>query len=112
MTASRILIDLPSQSHEGQPDPSRPGIAASVLVESDAHGITFDVIGAVDAVTMLPELALRGAPAHVATVAGIDLRRDRHIHLVTRVVPQPHPAFEALETALLRVAAGMAPAGR
>jgi DNA-binding transcriptional LysR family regulator len=88
------------------------GIAPSVLVESDDHGITFDVIGAIDAVTVLPELALHGAPAHVATVAGIDLRRDRHIHLVTRAVPHPHPAFEALETALLGVAAGMAPARR
>ena len=80
------------------------GITPSILVESDDHGITFDVIGSIAAVTMLPALALRGAPPHVATVADIDLRRDRHIHLVTRVVPHPHPAFKALETALLHVA--------
>jgi molybdate transport repressor ModE-like protein len=83
------------------------GITPSVLVESDDHGITFDVIGSIDAVTVLPELALRGAPPHVATVAGIDLRRDRRIQLVTRAVPHPHPAFEALESALLDVASGM-----
>jgi molybdate transport repressor ModE-like protein len=80
------------------------GITPSILVESDDHGITFDVIGSIAAVTMLPELALRGAPPHVATVADIDLRRDRHIHLVTRMVPHPHPAFNALEAALLQVA--------
>jgi molybdate transport repressor ModE-like protein len=88
------------------------GITPSVLVESDDHGLTFDVIGAIDAVTVLPELALRGAPSHVATLGDIDLGRDRHLHLVTRVVPHPHPAFEALETALLRVVSGTAPAGR
>jgi molybdate transport repressor ModE-like protein len=81
------------------------GLAPSILVESDDHGITFDVIRATDAVTVLPEIALRGAPAEVAAVAGIDLHCDRHIHLVTRAVPHPHPAFSALETALLDVAA-------
>jgi DNA-binding transcriptional LysR family regulator len=86
------------------------GITPTVLVESDDHGITFDVMRSVDAATMLPELALRGAPAHVAPITEIDLRCDRHIHLVTRAVLHPHPAFEALETALLHVASGMGPA--
>src|SRR5690242_12944617 len=44
------------------------GIAPSVLVESDDHAITFDVIRSIDAVTMLPELAFRTAPAQVAPV--------------------------------------------
>ena len=83
------------------------GIAPSVLVESDDHAITFDVMRSIDAVTVLPELALRAAPAHVVPAADIDLRRDRHIHLVTRAVLHPHPAFEALETALLRVASAL-----
>jgi DNA-binding transcriptional LysR family regulator len=83
------------------------GIAPSVPVESDDHGITFDVIRSIDAVTVLPEIALRAAPAHIEAVADIDLHCDRHIHLVTRAVPHPHPAFSALETALLDVASGM-----
>jgi DNA-binding transcriptional LysR family regulator len=83
------------------------GIAPTVLVESDDHAIAYDVMRSTDAVTMLPELALRGAPGHVASVAEIDLRCDRHIDLVTRAVLHPHPAFAALETALLDVASGL-----
>jgi molybdate transport repressor ModE-like protein len=83
------------------------GLAPSVLVESDDHAITFDVMRSIDAVTVLPELALRAAPAHVVAAAGVDLRRDRRIHLVTRAVRHPHPAFEALETALLQAASAM-----
>jgi molybdate transport repressor ModE-like protein len=83
------------------------GIAPSVLVESDDHGIAFDVMRSIDAATMLPASALRAAPAHVATIGDIHLDRDRHIHLVTRAVAHPHPAFEALEAALLDVAAGV-----
>jgi molybdate transport repressor ModE-like protein len=88
------------------------GITPSVLVESDDHWITYDVMQSIDAVTVLPELALRSAPAHVAPVAGIDLRCDRHIHLVTRAVLHPHPAFAALETALLEVASRVGPTER
>jgi DNA-binding transcriptional LysR family regulator len=80
------------------------GITPSVLVESDDHWITYDVMRSIDAVTMLPELALRSAPAHVVPITDIDLRCDRHIHLVTRAVLHAHPAFAALETALLQVA--------
>jgi molybdate transport repressor ModE-like protein len=83
------------------------GITPSVLVESDDHWIIYDVMRSVDAVTLLPELALRNAPAHVVPVADIDLRCDRHIHLVTRAVLHPHPAFAALETALRAVASGV-----
>jgi molybdate transport repressor ModE-like protein len=83
------------------------GITPSVLVESDDHWIIYDVMRSIDAVTLLPELALRSAPAHVAPIAAIDLRCDRHIHLVTRAVPHPHPAFAALETTLLQVASGV-----
>ena len=77
------------------------GITPSVLVESDDHWIIYDVMRSIDAVTILPELALRNAPAHIVPIADIDLRCDRHIHLVTRAVLHPHPAFAALETALL-----------
>jgi molybdate transport repressor ModE-like protein len=88
------------------------GITPSVLVESDDHWIIYDVMRSIDAVTILPELALRNAPAHVVPVAGIDLRCDRQIHLVTRAVLRPHPAFAALETALLDAASGVGPAER
>lgn len=88
------------------------GITPSVLVESDDHWTTYDVMRSIDAVTMLPELALRNAPAHVVPVAGIGVRCDRHIHLVTRAVRHPHPAFAAVETALLDVASGVGPTRR
>jgi DNA-binding transcriptional LysR family regulator len=86
------------------------GITPSVLVESDDHGITFEVMRSIDAATILPELALRGAPGHVAPIAEIDLHRDRHIHLITRAVQHPHPAFAALQTVLIQVTSGMGPA--
>jgi molybdate transport repressor ModE-like protein len=88
------------------------GITPSVLVESDDHWIIYDVMRSIDAVTVLPELALRNAPEHVVPVADIDLRCDRHIHLVTRAVLHPHPAFTALEAALLEVASGVEPTNR
>ena len=86
------------------------GITPSVLVESDDHWITYDVMQSIDAVTILPELALRNAPAHIAPAVHIDLGCDRHVHLVTRAVLHPHPAFAALETALREVASGVGPA--
>lgn len=82
------------------------GLTPSVLVESDDHRVIYDVMRSIDAVTILPELALRNAPAHIVPIADIDLRCDRHIHLVTRAVLRPHPAFAALETALLDAASG------
>jgi DNA-binding transcriptional LysR family regulator len=88
------------------------GLEPSVLVESDDHGITLDVIRSIDAVTVLPELALRAAPAHVVAVAGIELRSDRNIDLVTRAVVHPHPAFDALASTLLHVASGATSGGR
>jgi molybdate transport repressor ModE-like protein len=87
------------------------GITPSVVGGSDDHRIAYDVMQAVDAVTILPELALRNPPAHVVPVPDIDLRCDRHIHLLTRAVPHPHPAFAALETALLDMASGVTAGG-
>jgi molybdate transport repressor ModE-like protein len=88
------------------------GITPRVLVESDDHSVIYDVMRSVDAVTILPELALRKAPPHISPVAGIDLRCDRRIDLVTRAVLHPHPAFAALETALLDAASGVGAADR
>lgn len=71
-----------------------------MLVESEDHSVTFDVMSNVDVATVLPDLALRVAPAHVRSVTEIDLGCDRNIHLVTRDVPRPHPGFGMLENAL------------
>jgi DNA-binding transcriptional LysR family regulator len=81
------------------------GFEPSVVIETDDHRVTFDVLSAMDAATILPGLALRAAPAHVRPAA-LDLRCDRHIYLVTRDVIRAHPAFPALETALRAVAPG------
>src|SRR5690242_4922413 len=75
------------------------GIAPSVIVETDDHRVTFDILSAMDAAAILPGLALRHAPAH-AGPAALNLGRERHIHLVTRNAIAGHPAFRALETAL------------
>ena len=83
------------------------GVMPQVLLESDDHWMTFDALQSLDAVAVLPELALRAAPDHVATAARIDLACDRHIHLVTREVLRPHPGFTLLETTLSRLSAGV-----
>ena len=81
------------------------GVTPEVLLESDDHWMTFDALQSLDAVAVLPELALRVAPDHVAAATRIDLACDRHIHLVTREVLRPHPGFALLETTLSRLSA-------
>lgn len=81
------------------------GLEPAVLVESDDHWVTFDVMSTVDAATVLPDLALRNAPGHVRSVTEIDLGCDRDVHLVTRNVPHPHPGFTMLEKTLRVIAA-------
>jgi DNA-binding transcriptional LysR family regulator len=79
-------------------------VAPSVFAESDDHALTFAILGAVEAATVLPELALQRAPAPIATVTGIDLRCERRILLVTRAVRHPQPAIAALEAGLAAAA--------
>jgi hypothetical protein len=75
------------------------GFEPRVIIETDDHRVTFDVMNTVDAATILPGLALRAAPAHVRPAA-LNLHTDRRINLATRNVLRPHPAFTALENAL------------
>jgi DNA-binding transcriptional LysR family regulator len=81
------------------------GLEPAVLVESDDHWVTFDVMSTLDVATVLPDLALRTVPDHVRSVIEISLGCDRNVHLVTRNVPRPHPGFAMLENTLRAIAA-------
>lgn len=106
--APRDLVDVPwilggTHSRLGRVTRSAlraAGVEPYVLVESDDHWMAFDVMSKLDAATVLPELALRAAPAHVSPLLHIDLGFDRQIHLVTRDVLRPHPGFAVLEQVL------------
>jgi DNA-binding transcriptional LysR family regulator len=87
------------------------GIAPEVVVESDDHWLTFEVMRHLEAATILPELALQTAPAHVVALGDLDLRCDRRIHLLTRAALRSQPAFTALERELLAAAGRWRPAG-
>jgi DNA-binding transcriptional LysR family regulator len=80
------------------------GFDPVVLVETDDHRVTFDVMKFVDAMSLLPALTMCDAPSHVAAAKGVSISCYRTIHLVTRRVPHPHPAFDSL-TAALRISA-------
>lgn len=81
------------------------GIEPAVVVESDDHWVTFDVMRSLDVAAVLPDLALRAMPDHVRTAAQIELSCNRNIQLVMRRVLHPHPGFAVLQDALLDAAA-------
>jgi DNA-binding transcriptional LysR family regulator len=80
------------------------GLRPTVLAEIGDHWLTFDVMRTLNVATVLPGMALRGAPEHVLPVQHIHLDYDRHVHFVTREVLRPHPGFRMLEGALREIA--------
>lgn len=60
------------------------GFEPDVIADTEDHHVTFDVIRATDAVSVLPELAVASPPIDIRPVHRIDLGIDRHIELVTR----------------------------
>jgi hypothetical protein len=76
------------------------GLDPVVLVETDDHRVTFDVLKSVDAMSLLPALTMGDAPSYVAAANGASISCHRTIHLVTRHVPHPHPVLGSLKAAL------------
>ncbi len=103
--APRDLVDMPwilGGTHSRLGHATRAalravGVEPHVVVESDDHWMAFDVMDKLNVATVLPDLALKAAPAHVNRLVHIDLGFDRHIRLVTRDVLRPHPGFALLE---------------
>ncbi|MCU1394188.1 MAG: LysR family transcriptional regulator [Ilumatobacteraceae bacterium] len=81
------------------------GFEPDVIVESDDHRVTFDVITATNAVTLLPALAVVDLPRGLAASARVDVARVRHIDFVTRHLPRPDTALAQVEAALRATAA-------
>lgn len=76
------------------------GFTPDVVVESDDHHITFDVIRNWGAVSLLPEMALPEVPDDIVVVPNLDHRVERGIELVTRRSMGSSPTVQIL-TALL-----------
>jgi DNA-binding transcriptional LysR family regulator len=76
------------------------GFVPNVIAETDDHRITFDIIGACGAVSLLPELALTDLPDDVTIADRIGLPIERRIEFVTRRSLSTNRAIATLVTAL------------
>lgn len=76
------------------------GFEPDVVAETEDHHITFEVVRAVDAVSVLPALALSNLPPDIAAVRQVDLRLERRIELVTRRRLATNPAIRTLAQSL------------
>jgi len=83
------------------------GFAPNVVTQTDDHHISFEVIRASGAVTLLPQLALADLPGDLTVVPDPDLHLERQIEFVTRHPLRTNPAIAQL-TQLLQ--AGIRPA--
>lgn len=83
------------------------GFSPHVVVESDDHHISFDVVRSWGAVSLLPDMALTDVPAGVVVVRDLDPCVERGIQLVTRRAMGSRPALETLVALLtMRFGAG------
>lgn len=76
------------------------GFEPVVVAETEDHHVTFEVIRATGAVSVLPELALTNLPDDITAVRSVDLALDRRIELVTRPRLAHNPAVATLRSAL------------
>ncbi|MEZ5298839.1 MAG: LysR family transcriptional regulator [Ilumatobacteraceae bacterium] len=76
------------------------GFEPDVIAETEDHHVTFEVMRATGAVSVLPELALTSLPSDIAAARSIDLGLGRRIELVTRPRLATNPAIRTLERAL------------
>lgn len=76
------------------------GFEPDVVAETEDHHVTFEVMRATGAVSVLPELALTSLPSDIAAARSIDLGLGRRIELVTRPRLATNPAIRTLERAL------------
>lgn len=83
------------------------GFAPRVITETDDHHISFEVIRASGAVSLLPELALADLPDGLAVAPDVHVPLERRIEFVTRNQLRTNPAIAAVRRPLAReVAAG------
>ncbi|MBI4933829.1 MAG: LysR family transcriptional regulator [Actinobacteria bacterium] len=78
------------------------GFEPNVIVETEDHHIAFDVVQAVGAVTLLPELALVDMPKGVVIAKKVDVGHVRRVEFVTRSTLRTNPAIVRFEQALTR----------
>lgn len=77
------------------------GFTPHVIAATDDHHVTFDVIKATNAVSLLPELALTSVPTGIYVARRLDTGTVRRVDFVTRSVPGESVANAFVE-ALLR----------
>jgi DNA-binding transcriptional LysR family regulator len=78
------------------------GFEPNVIVETEDHHIAFEVVQAVGAVTLLPELALVDMPKGVVIARKVDVGHMRRVEFVTRSTLRTNPAIVRFEAALTR----------
>jgi DNA-binding transcriptional LysR family regulator len=76
------------------------GFVPNVIAETDDHHVTFDIVRATGAVSILPELALASVPKGITVVWNIASMIERRIELVTRESMRSNTAFRVLADAL------------
>jgi DNA-binding transcriptional LysR family regulator len=76
------------------------GFTPRVITETDDHHVTFRVVQATGAVSMLPELALGELPGDLVVDARVDIALERRIELVTRPSLRSNPGIVALAALL------------
>jgi DNA-binding transcriptional LysR family regulator len=77
------------------------GFEPNVIVETEDHHIAFEVVQAVGAVTLLPELALVDLPKGVVVAREVDVGHVRRLEFVTRSTLRTNPAIVRFEEALV-----------
>lgn len=78
------------------------GFIPRVIASTDDHHVTFDVIKATNAVSLLPELALTNVPPGISVARRLDTGTERRVDLVTRSVPGESMANTMIQALLRR----------
>ncbi|HRE02203.1 MAG TPA: LysR family transcriptional regulator [Ilumatobacteraceae bacterium] len=77
------------------------GFTPTVIAESDDHHVTFDVIRATGAVSLLPELANGNVPDGITVARRVETGVDRRVEFVTRPPLGANPAIARLTQLLV-----------
>lgn len=76
------------------------GFVPRVIAETEDHHITFEVIRACGAVSLLPDLALADLPSDIAVATGVRVGLERRIDFVTRAALRDNAAVARLAALL------------
>lgn len=75
----------------------RHGFVPNVIAEADDHHVTFDIVRATGAVSLLPQLALADVPPGIRFARSVATGAERCIDLLTRHLPRPNTAVAIVE---------------